>query len=79
MLQYANDMNKTSEQIEQDIFAFLDAKHVAFESVVRPRGSQRKYPAGTCAMLQGNNNASFYSLLCLNLMSIILHMLQKKV
>lgn len=59
LLQYADEMNKTPEQIEQDIFAFLDAKHVAFEPVDRPRGSQRKYPAGTCAMLQGNNNASF--------------------
>lgn len=59
ILQYANEMQKTPEQIEQDIFSFLDAKHLAYETVDRTRGSQRKYPAGTCAMLQGNNNASF--------------------
>ena len=59
IMQYANEMHKTPEQIEQDIFAFLDAKQVAYDTVDRPRGSHRKYPAGTCAMLQGNNNASF--------------------
>lgn len=59
LLQYANEMHKTPEQIEQEIFAFLDAKHVEFDNVDRPRGSHRKYPAGTCAMLLGNNNASF--------------------
>ena len=35
LLQYADEMNKTPEQIEQDIFAFLDAKHVAFEQIGR--------------------------------------------
>lgn len=59
LLQYADEMHKTPAQIEQEIFAFLDAKHVVFDTVNRARGSRRKYPAGTCAMLQGNNNASF--------------------
>ena len=59
LLQYAAEMHITPEQIEQKIFDFLDAKQGRFETVDRPRGSHRNYVAGTCAMLQGNNNTSF--------------------
>lgn len=57
--QYMHDTYKTAAEIQNEIFAFLDSKNVPYESVTRPKGSNRKYELGTCAILRGTNNANF--------------------
>lgn len=57
--QYMNDTQKSAAEIQNDIFAFLDTKNVQYENVIRPKGSNRKYALGTCAILRGTNNANF--------------------
>lgn len=57
--QYMQDTHKSATEIQNDIFTFLDSKNVPYESVTRPKGSNRKYTLGTCAILRGTNNANF--------------------
>lgn len=57
--QYIQDTHKSATEIQNDIFTFLDSKNVPYESVTRPKGSNRKYALGTCAILRGTNNANF--------------------
>lgn len=54
-----NDTHKSAAEVQNDIFAFLDLKNVPYERVTRPKGNNRKYALGTCAILRGTNNANF--------------------
>lgn len=59
LMQYMHDTHKSAEEIQREIFAFLDSKNSPYETSIRSKGSNRKYELGSCAILRGNNNANF--------------------
>lgn len=56
---YGAAKNMSTAEIQNAIYAFLDAKDIQYQVDNNRRGSQRKYPTGTCAMINGTNNVNY--------------------
>lgn len=56
---YGAEKNMSPAEIQNAIYAFLDAKDIRYQDDNNRRGSQRKYPTGTCAMMNGINNVNY--------------------
>lgn len=56
---YETEKNTTPIEIQNAIYAFLDAKNIRYQDDNNRRGSQRKYPTGTCAIMNGTNNVNY--------------------
>lgn len=56
---YEKEKNMTPEQIQTVIFDFLDKKGIKAYVEEREKGSNRKYPIGTCAIIEGINNVNY--------------------
>ena len=56
---YMGFTNKSSDDIQKEIYDYLDKKEEKYSVVSRNKGSKRLYPLGTCVILYGPNNTSF--------------------
>lgn len=56
---YEAEKNMPPAEIQNAIYEFLDAKGIQFQTDSNKRGSQRKYPTGTCAIMNGTNNVNY--------------------
>lgn len=56
---YEAEKNMSPAEIQNAIYEFLDAKGIQFQTDSDKRGSQRKYPTGTCAIMNGTNNVNY--------------------
>lgn len=56
---YEAEKNMSPAEIQNAIYEFLDAKGIQFQTDSNKRGSQRKYPTGTCAIMNGTNNVNY--------------------
>lgn len=56
---YEKEKSMTPEQIQTVIFNFLDKKGIKGDVEEREKGSNRKYPIGTCAIIEGINNVNY--------------------
>lgn len=56
---YEAEKNMSPAEIQNAIYEFLDAKGIQYQADSNKRGSQRKYPTGTCAIMNGTNNVNY--------------------
>lgn len=56
---YEAEKNISPTEIQNAIYAFLDAKDIQYQTDSNKRGSRRKYPTGTCAIMNGTNNVNY--------------------
>lgn len=56
---YEKEKSMTPKQIQTVIFNFLDKKGIKAYVEEREKGSNRKYPIGTCAIIEGINNVNY--------------------
>lgn len=56
---YEAEKNMSPAEIQNAIYEFLDAKGIQYQTDSNKRGSQRKYPTGTCAIMNGTNNVNY--------------------
>lgn len=56
---YEAEKNMSPAEIQSAIYAFLNAKGIQYQTDSNKRGSQRKYPIGTCAIMNGTNNVNY--------------------
>lgn len=56
---YEAEKNMSPAEIQNAIYAFLAAKGIQYQTDSNKRGSQRKYPIGTCAIMNGTNNVNY--------------------
>ena len=56
---YEAEKNMSPTEIQDAIYAFLDAKDIQYQIDSNKRGSRRKYPTGTCAIMNGTNNVNY--------------------
>ena len=56
---YEAEKNMSPTEIQDAIYAFLDAKDIQSQIDSNKRGSRRKYPTGTCAIMNGTNNVNY--------------------
>lgn len=56
---YETEKNMSPTEIQNAIYSFLAAKGIQYQTDRNKRGSQRKYPTGTCAIMNGTNNVNY--------------------
>lgn len=56
---YEAEKNMSPTEIQDAIYAFLDAKGIQYQIDSNKRGSRRKYPTGTCAIMNGTNDVNY--------------------
>lgn len=56
---YEAEKSMSPAEIQNAIYEFLDAKGTQYQTDSNKRGSQRKYPTGTCAIMNGTNNVNY--------------------
>lgn len=56
---YEAEKNMSPTEIQNAIYSFLAAKGIQYQTDRNKRGSQRKYPTGTCAIMNGTNNVNY--------------------
>lgn len=56
---YEAEKNMSPAEIQNAIYSFLAAKGIQYQTDRNKRGSQRKYPTGTCAIMNGSNNVNY--------------------
>lgn len=56
---YEAEKNMSPAEIQNAIYAFLAAKGILYQTDSNKRGSKRKYPIGTCAIMNGTNNVNY--------------------
>lgn len=56
---YIISMNISQQVLQERICQFLNGRGIGYENAVREKGNNRKYPLGTCALLEGNNDINF--------------------
>lgn len=56
---YEAEKNMSPTEIQDAIYAFLDAKDIQYQTDSNKRGSRRKYPTGTCAIMNGTNDVNY--------------------